>query len=612
MSSLPPYTTTSVVDLNAEQIAWLLTRVAYGINEQHVQAYCEVAKAEEFMICTRKLYDDLVHVGDELVNMGDCESEFGFEWKIHPNLQSNDDPFFLRIVEREIDQSIASFVTSIDLACISLAGLEPSQTGQSVVEDVLRIRPRISREICKVMQTPGSTNDDVIATLCRLDEFYSSRAVLKHKDALRSSTAGVLALINVASAVLKGDDMNEVMQINYATARDACLNTPRHLAEQLAISGLSLSVLRGCFSTCNSSVGASSRAPPWYKLVDIIGEYFCYKVFTARFIRACDVALLEMRKDMAQSDSCDVWDGTTLCSTRELRKRGTDFSQTFDSVQAVRSPDHRGGITGLAIVACNPESRHALRVVRLLGTLRRCANAGLLNPRQAKGSIILSSVARFQTENKFLLSEISNIKLKPLEDFLEEQCPLFPFEVPVSPERHSHSALSKEAHGPTTDVTGDMRDPEVIPHVSMALQRDYNIIKVLQWLLSHGTSDVSLKDIRNTMMSSGGYFEGHSQRSVEQSVLFVVKKCLTLAHETVLVEGVMHYERVVAGGFARAGLVRLDAAGTTSLRNFLSLTLSRMESGDPVYDKEWHKSRSSRNRAGSKASRLTIMKSKRA
>tara|TARA_B100001094_G_C18192226_1_gene808049 strand:- start:4097 stop:5935 length:1839 start_codon:yes stop_codon:yes gene_type:complete len=611
MSSLPPYTTTSVVDLNAEQVAWLLTRVAYGINEQHVQAYCEVAKAEGFMISTRKLYDDLVNVGDELVNMGDCESEFGFQWKIHPKLQSNDDPFFLRIVEREVDQSIASFVTSIDLACISLAGLEPSQTGQSVVEDILRIRPRISREICKVMQMPGSTNDDVIATLCHLDEFYSSRAVLKHKDALRSSISGVIALINVASAVLKGGDMNEVMQINYATARDACLNTPRHLAEQLAILGLSLSVLRGCFSTCNSSVGASSRAPPWYKLVDIIGEYFCYKGVTTRFIGACEVALLEMRKDMAQSDSCDMWDGTLLCSTRDIGKHVKDFSDTFDSVQAVRSPDHRGGVTGLAIVASNPGSRHALRVVRLLGTLRRCAHAGLFNPRQAKGSIILSSVARFQTENKFLLSEISNIKLKPLEDLLEEQCPPFLFEMPVSPEGHAQSAVSKGARGPTTDVTGDMHDSEVIPHVSMALQRDYNIIRVFQWLVSHGASDVLLKDIKRTMMSSGGYFEGHSERSVEQSVLFVVKKCLKLARETVLVEGVMHYERAVADGFAGAGLVRLDASGTTSLKSFLSLTLSRMESGDPVYDKEWHKSKSSRNRAGSKASRLTIMKSKR-
>ena len=611
MSSLPPYTPTSIVDLKPDQIAWLLTRVAYGITEQHVEAYCEVAKAEGFMVYTRKLYDDLIHVGDELVYMDDCESEFGFQWKIHQNLESNDDPFFLRIVEREIDQSIASFVTSIDLACISLAGLEPSQTGQLVVEDVLRVRAHISRELSKVMQIPGSTNDHVIARLCKLDEFYRSRVVSKHKDALRSSISGVLALMNVASAVLKGDDMNEVMQINYATARDACLNTPRHLAEQLAISGLSLSVLRGCFSTCNSSVGASSRAPPWYKLIDIINEYFCYKMTTTRFIGACEVALSEMRKDIAQGDLCDVWDGTKLCSIRDLRKRGTDSSQTFDSVQAVRSPDHRGGITGLAIVACNPESRHALRVVRLLGTLRRCANAGLLKPRQVKGSIILSSVARFQTENKFLLSEISNIKLKPLEDFLDEQCPLFLFEMPASPERRSQPALSTGTSNPTTDVTGDMRNPDVIPHVSMALQRDYNIIKVLQWLVSAGTCDVLLKDVRNAMMSSGGYFEGHSKRSVEQSVLHVVKKCLTLAHETVLVEGVMHYERGVAGGLAGAGLVRLDAAGTTSLKNFLKLTLSRMESGDSAYSKEWHHSRSSRNRAGSKASRLTIMKSKR-
>ena len=42
----------------------------------------------------------------------------------------------------------------------------------------------------------------------------------------------------------------------------ATLGTLSVLQAQLAILGLSLSVLRGCFSTCNSSVGASSRAPP--------------------------------------------------------------------------------------------------------------------------------------------------------------------------------------------------------------------------------------------------------------------------------------------------------------------------------------------------------------
>ena len=604
-----PYTHASVGELTPEQVAWLATNVAYGATEDHIKAYCLIAKSQRFQIDTRKLYNDLVACGDKLVSMESYESRFCFKWKLYPDNQLNDDPFFLRTIERAIERSLESFVVTLDLTCTSLAGLEPDQTRQSVLEDVMRVRCHATHEIMNVMRTPGSTDSDIVTRLRALENSYSAKYITKHKESLKSSLVGVAALAKIANAALERGDMNDVMQINYASAREACLNTPRHLEEQLAIVGLSLSVIRACFSASCTFVGASSLPPPWAKLVDIVHEFFLYDKTAADFSAACNAALAEMRNDVLQSVESNVWSGVELELVSSVCARGGNCGGTFDTVQALHSPDHRGGSTGMAVVAVNATHRRALRVVRFMRTLLSCAECGYFSPRCVKSSILLSSVARFNTENRFVVNEVAESLLRPLEDVIGAQCPLIRQEPSSSPISTPRLATCRRSVIPTTAVTGNVISTTTTPHVSFRLERDYNIVLAFLQLVSSGTPTVLMKHLRNLMMQTGRYFYKHAQRSVEQSVVHVVKKCLRLAHASSFVEGVMEYERGT-GGQNGGGLVRLDVSGATSLRHFLNATVRKMQTGDPAYDKEWHVSRTSRNRASRDAADRTVATSR--
>tara|TARA_B110001450_G_C17644240_1_gene490498 strand:+ start:172 stop:2064 length:1893 start_codon:yes stop_codon:yes gene_type:complete len=557
----------------------------------------------------RRLYDCLMEKGEDVVRMADYEKQYRISWNLQTNTSSgNDDPYFTRLIYNRFERSCSSFCITLDLICTSLAGLVSDQTSHSTLEDMMRIRNHASNEIYKMMCSSVASNADVVAKAKQLEATYTPKHILKYRHEINEAIKGVRALACIAAASTNGHDMNEAMQGHYATARSVCLNPPKHLTEQMRAVGISLNVLSACFESSGhrGMVGASSLAPPWAKAVDIVTVFFSNAIVAMNFGSACVSALNLMRVECSEPDDSHVWCGVEIMDANSDAVVHASCVPTFDMVHALHAPYHRGGSTGKAMVVTNPYPPRALRVVRFLRMLVRCAECGYFDPRCARADILLSSVARFRTENRFFMhstidedvthSTSAAAEVDKLLHEEEEACSV-PFV-----ERDALSTMPPTI--PTIPMVGNISSA-VVPHnhgstIPLTLERDYNIIQTFIRTIDVNGGPVFLRNICNILKASDGYFNGYSDRSVEQSVSHVIRKCLPRAQTIALSNCVMEYVACPTGQRG-GGHINFDAAGAITMKTYIQTALIKMAQGDYDFTKEWHVSRSSRNKARANA-----------
>jgi hypothetical protein len=410
--------------------------------------------------------------------------------------------------------------------------------------------------------------------------------------------------------------MNEIMQQHYATARSVCVNPPRHLTEQMRAVGICLNVLGACFASSGHGgmVGASSLAPPWAKAVDIVSVFFEHATVAKSFSSACVSALNLMRIECAEPDHSHVWCGVDIMDATLEPVRRASCAPTFDMVQLLHSPSHLGGCTGKAVVVTDSLPPRALRVVRFLRMLVCCAEDGYFDPRCARASLLLSSVARFRTENRFCVQDIAESVICPLEKKTGTRCPLL-YDSDDDDGQYAQRTAELDKllggqdntpyatcdivpHMPTVPVVGDIvvakNTSSTIP---LKFERDYYILRAFLRCIDISGGQVYLKKIGTILTASDGYLSGYNNRSVQQSVSHVVsKKCLPRAHAIAMAHSVMEYVACPAGQQG-GGHINFDAAGAVTMKRYLETALMKMEQGDRSFAKDWHVSRSSRNKA---------------
>ena len=128
------------------------------------------------------------------------------------------------------------------------------------------------------------------------------------------------------------------------------------------------------------------------------------------------------------------------------------------------------------------------------------------------------------------------------------------------------------------------------PEVPIVLERDFEIVRELLAALDAHELWVPIAAVREALCAAAGYFAQSSRRSTEQSVSFVVRKCLKFTREQTLRELKLDYHD---------DALWLDAAAKQELRNFLLQTLTEMKGATHAFKVRWHVSRSSRARAKS-------------
>lgn len=588
----------------ARVVAWMMSCFPYTCDDREVNALMEHVDIQRELNTKHEgqtLYSYLVAKGERDVDIAVLESDFKHVWCFHPENKFNDDPCYLRQVAADVRRSVEAFVINLDQACMSIAGMDPGQISSSALtEQMMKVRSCAAHELTQMLISKDSTKESMVDRIKDIEDRFSESVVRAHKKELETAFSGVTALAAICAAVIQNREFIDILQVNFAAARDVCAYPPKHLTEQLALVGLSTSILRSCFlQPTGRVVGGSSLAPSSSRVVDMITEFFRCGDVAYRFSTACVAVLNLLRLEIATPDNSEVWSGVDVVDSTS---QGVDALRIVspECVSAVRGPSHSSSSTNLFLVVPNRTCR-ALRAVRFLCALRKAVAIGALTPRLLRASILLASVARFRSDKRFRASAIERETLCPLAERAEIA---FPFG------NSEYSETQNEEISPST--TGDLvfavPEPLEVQQeacVPLQLQRDYAIMKCFDRMIPERGGIVTLKQIGKTLMSQGGYFCDHSERSVEQSVSWVVKKCEEKARAKMLTDGRLEYIKA-APGMKGGGSISIDEMGARALSSFLRNTLSSMENADAAFMKEWHVSRSSRNKAKTAATSKAV------
>lgn len=595
----------------AQQLAWMMS-VAPKADDSDIRAFVERVNIQRILTAEhegKRMYDRLLCQGESDVNMSDYERDYAFRWDLCPDdTGHNDDPFFLRQIASEVQRSISTFIVTLDLTCMSLAGMRPGQNSNGVLQQMMKVRNYATYELSRLVMQRNATHQDVVNKTREIEERYSSDSVKAHKQEMQRSLTGISALSNIAAAVSNESEFVESLQIHYAEARDVCAWPPHHFEDALASQNIPINVLRACFvHNPMSALGASNLPPSSSRIADMVREFFGNEQLSARFRIACVSAINTLRLELGHTASSDIWSNVEVVECDDMQ---TISVSCINTVYPLRPPTHCSSNPNVALVM-KQGSPSGIRVVRFLKSLVMAAESGMFVPRKVKASILLATVARFRSEKRFRVSAIEEQVIFPLS----EECGLtFPAE---------EAAGSVIVENIPTGSTAQNRPCDLAPLVPssgienreacvpLQLERDYHIIVAFKRLLASSGGKIPLKQIGGMLRTKGAYFEGYTERSVEQSVAHVVDKCVKGAVKTMLAEGELQYVRAESG-VKGGGHVVTNSPGAAVLSDYLRTTLSSMETADATFMKDWHVSRSSRNKAKSLAASKAVEKPKHA
>ena len=130
--------------------------------------------------------------------------------------------------------------------------------------------------------------------------------------------------------------------------------------------------------------------------------------------------------------------------------------------------------------------------------------------------------------------------------------------------------------------------------VPKELKRDFNIMAAMQQHIPAGAGVLDVADVTKLLMAPGAFFDGSTQRSVEQAVHHVMRKS---AHQVCKQNkdgcGIQYIKN--EGLKCSIGHLRLDAAGSAMLGIRVREILTCIASPNRKMRLEWRASRSSRS-----------------
>lgn len=518
----------------------------------------------------KTLYEHLMEKGEEVVHIPDLEHTYGFRFAVEGAPPStNDDQYYKRPVDEAVMKSMSNLVCDADNTLMSLPGVHESQDRPAIADESMCVKQHLAYALGRVINDPNGTQDKLMATVLEIRNRYVEKSVASHRSFVKTAMMGVQSLARLCAVVQNRGNIAESVQVECASIRDLCSNPPKCFLHQLAMQGLSLCIIAGCVgrvANVHGVHGQSMLPPSIGRTVDMIEEFFGNTNVSQRFQAACVAALNLLRQEREGDASSKVWNGFILTRGSESNTPG----------YKVRGPLHGLRDTNLYVVPLDFFGK-GLRIVRLVNLVVELVGRGILAARSVRASILLCSVARARSDKRFLAAMLGHAV--PLRD--------------TNIQRPKAICVDKAVANPPAIHYEQPEDTENVP---MAIERDYHIVCAMQRVVKEG--EILLDRIIDIVTAPGGYCFQHSSRSVQQSVSFIVKKCIQRVQDNTLSNGLIQYNRSNGGS---GGSVFFDLMGAKDMRGFLASTAKSMRSGDPAYVKDWHASRSSRNRSKAKA-----------
>ena len=552
--------------------------------EQEVDAFVESVDIERKLrrrgVAGLTLYEWLLRIGDEVVDLRTVESKFGYDLRLSEGYQMNDDSKYKRVVDAAVERSLRDFFVDLDNTAASLPGLaDGEQSSNLVLAEAMRAKNQTLCEISAALCNPDCTQQALLQTAIDLRSRLSRRAVMLRIEKVNVAIRGVNCLAKLCACSTNPEELRCFVQSHFFCLADVCHDPPECLNNQLRLRGLSLDVFASCIARPGAScTGASNMQPSLGRTLDMIECFFSSWQRRRNVAECCVSAVNMLRSDVQASPECERWHGTKLCFHAEAM--ATVSKLGLHSAFKLRGPTHTCSSTGL-YARVTGDSGCALRVSRFAHLLVECVRAGVLQVGKLRASLLLPSVARWITDKRFRAAHLGYFT-----EFTDTQ-------VEGAPLRTRTSAVS-----PPAPMLAKPSPPEYEVKIREELARDYHIVLAMARVVA--AKAVRVSSVKDILTAKGGFHENSTPASVSSAACIVIQKCINLANEASNC-GQMEYVKAVSG-CRGGGYFRCDALGAKTLLAFLKNLAADMRNADDRFVERWHPSRTSRQRAKAAAS----------
>jgi len=616
----------------AKDVAWLLTCAA-RMREQDefdkaAEALTYATRLRRDVVQAEALYHRLSGRWDELVHISEIERALGCAWgekdiQVHGHTQRVD-PYFWRLMEGMVRDSILDYVTHIDSAMTMFRGGEMGQNTEAMQLAMDGVRRATAHRLSNALLDRSTTAAGLVQLLTDMRDGWLSQHVSEAKARMARVLQGVRSLLRVVAA--PDTDLEQVLQEEEATLTELFSAIPIELQEQLTQRRISIVELAPVFSAQhNGLVHQCVNVPP--------ASFAVRASVLSRWIKRCGSVVSEvctsviatLRRIVNLSPLAQEWSGVRLTLATPYLAALRDHAGADRMVRWV-PPSHLGNRGEPRVIVGDPNQHHTgLRVARLFSVLLDQARLGLLPAVTARASLLVPIVARFTSETEVSYERCVATKLRPVGAQCEHEWP-----------DATHTPTGKRRQHPCPEPSDEMValvQPAKVPArtalvvatpvatgakynvgaVPSKLLRDHAILHALALCLKtrkgYHTLCIGLDEVIAQVRGICPMLQDQSDASLRQSVRWVANEVIRRAHSQAIKDGriglVMEFnsnrDRTNKG---HVGGVVCQGDGISFLFEYVSWCVNQMRFNGDAFCGVWNASRSAQSKAAAMAHKM--------
>lgn len=601
-------------------VGWTLTCAAYTDTMREAMEAAENVNYAVHLkrdgIVADALYKRLSVRSDELVCLTEVEEVLGCRWgEIDVEFGGHAqriDPFFWKMLENVVRESISTYLLQLDQAMTALKGLSTSELAPAACSAMDRVRRTTAHKLSNALLDRNSTTMDIVNTIHQLRTSIIPAHAEAAKGVLRVQIRGVLALSQLVAA--RSDELDMRIQELEPQIVELLANVPPVLEAQFLDRHVSILELHTAFTVPNNGwVDVCSSVPP--------PSFGVRATVLARWLlrcgddvaHACVASLSVLRRIADRGTLTYDWAGVELCLAcpSDARTR----SAARDAIAGWRPPNHLGA-TGpnydpRVVVAMAQSDGMALRSARMFKVLLDQAQLGLLPAITVRADVLLPIVARFTAEAEIGYGYYVDMQLRPLSACLHVALPTEASEAPYT--RTKQRRIESTEVAPVTKFACAVQVPTMPPvaatrmapegWVDPRLARDHAILHALCLCLQPHRREqqvrVPLSHIVTKARGLADKLRDTSDASLRQAVRHVCVELVKRAAEkaaAVQEFHIMHFsserEKVLDG---RVSGVVCQGSGVLFLFDFACWVVNQMRYDSLAFCAVWKPSRSAQS-----------------
>lgn len=586
----------------------------------------EAQVLKQHLLTARGLYESLVASGERWVKPVHYEDQFEFQWREQDvridGHAHRMDPYFRKMLDVLLSDSVMAYLNTLDRSLCSVRGLEPSQMGAWVSNEMDGVRRSTWFHLSKLLLQPTTSKDHVIEMIKKLRDENVPSHVAAVKQRLRQQINGVRALLLLAST--SEEDLEEILQNTDHDMATLVACPPKELVVSMAARKFDLSELTSVYSNSNGLVqGSSSILPPSVGVrADVVSRWL---ERNKEAVSECCVACLSVMRRQVNMNTHEFshfsWSGVQLSPEGRANEPilPTQKAELWVGPSHLFLPETS---TTRLLVHTGELTHMNVRCVRFFEVLIQQTHMNLLPANTWRANAMLPVVSRAVSETARTWSLHVLRHDLDREDVVLKRQRATPSPNPVqgvvvaptvATVASASSCAENVLRGP---VVAQAVAEKPASCVHPKLLRDHAILNSLCMCLNdalqtHGNIRVSPTDIVASIRSRAPALASSSDASLRQAVAHVCQKIIDRAHEKMRTDSTEQLHVAYSNerdrkADGKVGGVIASKEGGTYLQRFALTTVHAMAFNSPKFLEKWMPSRSAQARAASVARGLGV------